>query len=95
MIEGRALPEPPTERPDCPECAAARVERVHGLFDARCLGCIARHLAESPAAWRAVRGEGADELLELIAATWRERADEGRRAVWAWIKTLRALRAPT
>jgi len=95
VIDGLQLREPATDQPDCAYCAAARVERVHGLFNSRCLGCVARHLADSPMAWRALRKHDGEDLAAAIREAWGDRYAEGRKAVWSWIQTLQALRATT
>lgn len=91
---------PPAERPDCPHCAAARAsaaatpegERVRatGQSNASCLGCIAREIAASPAAWRALRGITAVDMRNAISRHWPGKSYEaGRRAVWTWCRLLR------
>ena len=95
MSEGLGPREPATDRPDCPDCAAARQDPNRGLFGMHCLGCVARHLADSPAAWRAVRTGDAAELVASIRTAWGDRYAEGRRAVWDWIRRLKDARAPT
>lgn len=94
--------QPPAaaDKPDCQHCAAARAaaaqthpgQRVAltGAVDASCLGCIAREIATSPAAWRALRGITATDLRNAILRHWPGSAYEaGRRAVWDWCQTLR------
>ena len=82
----------PADKPDCPLCAAAHqagpAARLHGEFDATCLGCCSRDLARSAAAWRALNGITDVDLRNAIAALWGDRYAEGRRAVWAWIQSL-------
>lgn len=92
----RALADP-VDRPDCAHCAAARTDRAYCLFDATCLGCIARDLAQSPMAHKAetARDEQAGELMTAaLQAAWGDRYAAGRQAVLDWMTTLRALRQP-
>lgn len=98
MFDHRA--DPPRQRDDCPHCAAARAAAAaappgqpvppRGEHDAACLGCLARQIATSPAAWRALRGRTAVDLQRAIAVHWPGAAYEaGRQAVWDWCRTLR------
>lgn len=80
-------PPPPADKPDCPECARARTDPLHGIFDTTCLGCVARDIAGSPQAFAALSGRGAEPMLARIRQAWGpSRFDEGRRAVWQWIR---------
>ena len=38
---------------DCPDCEAARSNRLHAIYRAACKGCSARMLAASPLFWKA------------------------------------------
>ncbi|MFG5409922.1 hypothetical protein ABXN37_19800 [Piscinibacter sakaiensis] len=73
----------------CPACAAAEQDPRTGLFTHGCRECTARNLAQSPAAHRALTGQGADDLRALIVETWGQ-ADylDGRTRVWAWVERL-------
>lgn len=83
-------PPDPADRPACPHCAAARAGELTGRTDATCLGCIAREIAASPAAWRALRGITAVDMRNAILRHWPGKSYEaGRRAVWAWCRLLR------
>lgn len=38
---------------DCPDCAAARADRLHAIYRAACKGCSARAIANGPLFWSA------------------------------------------
>ena len=74
-----------TVKPDCPLCAAPNSARMDGS----CHGCRARDIAQSQAAWRALRGITDVEIRDAILATYgRDGYKAGREAVWGWIKRL-------
>lgn len=82
----------PQDRPDCPDCAAANEDITHCIYHATCLGCVARMIAHSPEAWRAVRqGEG-EGVAARIREVWGDRYAEGRKAVLAWLRKIESAR---
>lgn len=38
---------------DCPDCTAARADRLHAIYRAACKGCSARAIANGPLFWKA------------------------------------------
>lgn len=88
MLDSHRSPLP-DDKPDCPQCAAGRADPWHALYDMTCLGCVARHLAHSPDAWEAVRLRKGEALTAWIRAVWGVRYEQGRQAVWGWMRCLR------
>ena len=82
---------PPVDHGDCPYCAAELAGQRVGLTDVGCSGCVARGLARSPAAFRALRGVTNMDLRDSIIGTWgSDLYPEMRQRVWNWIQRDRA-----
>lgn len=78
-----------TQSADCPYCAAAERDRAHhGVHNSHCKGCLARELAISPAAWRALHGHTGVDLQNAINRIWPGEYSVGREAVWRWVQLL-------
>lgn len=78
----------------CAACQKAEVQPARtGVYDSSCLGCQARRLANSPAAYRALAGEPGD-LQADIELIWKNNYQEGRSLVWAWIERIKKARPP-
>lgn len=71
----------------CPACETAATNPRTGRINPKCRECCARDLANSPMAFRALKGEP-DELRERIEAIWKEDYAAGRAAVWRWIELI-------
>ena len=91
MLSPHAMP-PPVDRPNCSHCASALQHPHHGTFDMTCLGCVARDLAQSPAAWRARKGDDREGLASAIRKVWGDDYATGRQAVWRWVQHYEARR---
>lgn len=76
--------------PTCRCCLAWQANPHSGLFAPGCDDCQARALAQTPAAWRAVKGETAVDLQDAILRVFGEdRYKAGRALVWAWMRRLK------
>jgi hypothetical protein len=91
MTEPTQAPTPaPAWAPTGRACLSWQADPRAGLLDAGCDDCMARSVAQSPAAWKAAKGITAVELQKLIAHTFGdEHAEQWKRLVWRWMKRLK------
>lgn len=74
----------------CPSCRDWQDDPRSGMFNAGCDDCLARAVAQSPAAWKAAKGITATELQDVMVHTFgHEHMDAWKRRVWAWMKRLK------
>ncbi len=73
---------------NCEDCERAERKPATGRFNANCLDCTARALAQSPAA--KARESDPDTLRAVMRKAWPDEAEyrKGRLAVWLWMKRL-------
>jgi hypothetical protein len=85
-------PDAPTPK-SCAACEAWAADQRSALYQADCRECVARGLAISPMAWRAVNGRDAVGLREaIVKAFGDDHYEAGRKLVWAWIQRLKEVR---
>lgn len=74
----------------CSFCVTAEANPFRGgVFDESCKSCVARHIAQSPAGFRAINGDF-DDLIAAIRPIWKDDLEAGRLAVWEWMLKMRA-----
>jgi hypothetical protein len=74
----------------CPACDRANVHPLTGIYQAGCLDCEARSLAQSPQAHSRAADPGALQAAMRLCWPEVEKYKRGRAAVWAWIQKLEA-----
>jgi hypothetical protein len=71
----------------CPECASARTNHHHCIYQADCTGCRARMLASGPHYWRAEReGELTDDYRKALRVAFGKDWKAGHEQVKEWAK---------
>lgn len=74
----------------CEYCTTAEGNPFRGgVFDTNCKSCQARHIAQSPAGFRAINGDF-DDLIAAMRPIWKDDIEAGRKAVWDWMLKMRA-----
>lgn len=72
---------------ECQACKKAQEDIRTGYYEADCVECWCRAMAQSPAAHRALGGSP-EELQGILRARFEDRASyhDARLKVWLWIR---------
>lgn len=78
---------------NCPACLRAESNPLSGIYQANCMRCTARQIAQGPEAKARERDPSA--LQAAMRRSWPDQADyqKGRALVWEFVKTFEEVNA--